>query len=289
MKSLQVLFDNKIKTHLYNYYWKELGLFNWQELIQIRKNEVPRAKFLLKIIEKLAGIQLKNSRMLDIGCGWGGFVVAGNELGAKSMGCDVDKEVIEIAKLRSKIYHLKKKFCLSKSEKLPFPDETFDYVQCITVFEHVQDVKKSISEFVRVLKKGGTGFVQAPNYNQPIENHYKVLFPPKCPKTLAKIYLLMLARPYKYIDSINYIDYESVKSEFEKNRAVVTDIGEQFKLLKSNQLSTDKSKKMNKSPQKQDWSYNATVARIMSKLKHPCIRFVENQLNIHDINFLIHK
>jgi len=287
----QLLFEQKIHAHLYNYYWKKLGLFDWQKRIDARaKRDVSRSKIILKAIEKVANTQFCNSKMLDIGSGWGGFVVAANEIGMEAWGCDVDEQVIEIAKLRSKIHNVHSNYCLAKAEKLPFPDNFFDYVQCVTVLEHVEDVNKTIGEFIRVLKKGGVGFIQAPNYHQPLENHYKILFPPMLPKTLAKIYLLLLARPYKYIDSINYIDYESVNLQLLKNNVEVTDIRTRLKQERQKLSSTAKPFfETFDSHQKLVMSYNSIVSRIMSRLKAPVIRFVEDQLHIYEINFLIRK
>ena len=41
---------------------------------------------------------------------------------------------------------------LCEPEKLSFDDESFDYVSCIHVLEHVYDINQSISELYRVCK-----------------------------------------------------------------------------------------------------------------------------------------
>lgn len=45
---------------------------------------------------------------------------------------------------------------------IPFDDNTFDVVFCNHVLEHVEDDKKVLSEFKRVLKPGGWGIMQSP-------------------------------------------------------------------------------------------------------------------------------
>jgi len=45
---------------------------------------------------------------------------------------------------------------------LKFENETFDYIICYQVLEHVKDDHKAISELVRVLKPAGTCFVTCP-------------------------------------------------------------------------------------------------------------------------------
>jgi SAM-dependent methyltransferase len=48
--------------------------------------------------------------------------------------------------------------------QIPFPDNTFDYVLCNHVLEHVRDDVKAMSEINRVLKKGATAIMQVPLY-----------------------------------------------------------------------------------------------------------------------------
>ena len=51
---------------------------------------------------------------------------------------------------------------------IPFEDNSFDVIMCNHVLEHVQDDKKVIKEFFRVIKKGGWGIFQV-----PIDNNKK--------------------------------------------------------------------------------------------------------------------
>jgi SAM-dependent methyltransferase len=43
-----------------------------------------------------------------------------------------------------------------------FSDESYDYIVCNHVLEHIPDDKKAFSELYRVLKKGGTAFLSVP-------------------------------------------------------------------------------------------------------------------------------
>jgi SAM-dependent methyltransferase len=47
--------------------------------------------------------------------------------------------------------------------KLPFADETFDYVYSMGTVEHFPDSSRAIKEVYRVLKKGGTAIIGVPN------------------------------------------------------------------------------------------------------------------------------
>ena len=45
---------------------------------------------------------------------------------------------------------------------LPFEDESFDFVICVHVLEHVPDDRKALREFFRVLRPGGEAVLQVP-------------------------------------------------------------------------------------------------------------------------------
>ena len=45
---------------------------------------------------------------------------------------------------------------------LPFEDESFDFILCNHVLEHIQDDSKAMSELYRVMRNGGTGIFQVP-------------------------------------------------------------------------------------------------------------------------------
>jgi len=46
--------------------------------------------------------------------------------------------------------------------QIPFDNDSFDVIMCNHVLEHVEDDKKVMSEFFRVMKKGGWGIFQVP-------------------------------------------------------------------------------------------------------------------------------
>ena len=46
--------------------------------------------------------------------------------------------------------------------EIPFEEESFDVIMCNHVLEHVEDDRKVMSEFYRVMKKGGWGIFQVP-------------------------------------------------------------------------------------------------------------------------------
>jgi SAM-dependent methyltransferase len=107
--------------------------------------------------------------VLDVGCGKGEncFFLLQKSPNGKIYGVDLSKENIAWAKSK---YGSKIKFKSSKAENLPFDNSFFDIVYCYEVLEHVADLKKSLNEIKRVLKKNGK-FI----FSVPLEGSEKIL------------------------------------------------------------------------------------------------------------------
>lgn len=104
-------------------------------------------------------LELKNdSRVLDLACGTGrdSEIIAqrlneGTELFMSDISPLMLKKCIE----RMEKYKLKKKFCISNATYLPFTDNYFDAVYSFGGLGEFSDIKRSLSEMVRVTKIGG--------------------------------------------------------------------------------------------------------------------------------------
>jgi len=68
--------------------------------------------------------------------------------GARCIGLDVEDNPYGVADVVS-------------NELLPFPDGSFDLVTCLQAFHYMPDVERSVSEFARVLRPGGTVLVSS--------------------------------------------------------------------------------------------------------------------------------
>ena len=58
-------------------------------------------------------------------------------------------------------------------QELP-QDETFDFIYCINVLEHVPEPEALISEIYDRLNPGGTAWCVLPNYSFPYEQHFEI-------------------------------------------------------------------------------------------------------------------
>ncbi len=96
----------------------------------------------------------KGARILDYGCGKGEIVEALRSRGFEALGCDVYYEGGDYSsgvdkKLLGGIIRR------MEGDKIPFPDDSFDYVINNQVMEHVKDMDSVLKEIHRVLKPGG--------------------------------------------------------------------------------------------------------------------------------------
>lgn len=97
---------------------------------------------------------LKRKHVLDLGCFSGGRGIAWFERYELShlVGIDICQEYIDAANHFSRLKKISAEFHVAKGEFLPFQKETFDAILSFDVFEHVQDLKRTLNEYFRVLQ-----------------------------------------------------------------------------------------------------------------------------------------
>lgn len=138
-------------------------------------------------------------RVLDIGCGYGTFVLTCLRHGYDARGVDVAEFELEIARTRLRNTELpadpEMVFQVGDGERLHFPDRAFDVVTLRNTLEHVPRYDAVLREAGRLVCPGGVIFVTAPNYCAfRQEAHYQVPWVPFMPKVLATRYLRALRR-----------------------------------------------------------------------------------------------
>ncbi len=146
-------------------------------------------------------------KILDIGSGVGGFVVACRQRGLQAFGIEPDRigqgsqlTSVQIASRRLDTAA----FVVGIGEELPFPDGAFDLVVLDQVIEHVVEQAAVLREALRVVKPGGLVYIACPNYLRFYEPHYKILWFPLLPKWLGRLYLRMRGRNPSMLRQLNY-------------------------------------------------------------------------------------
>jgi ubiquinone/menaquinone biosynthesis C-methylase UbiE len=95
------------------------------------------------------------ARVLDIGCGDAGVLIAFAEAGAACAGIELDEKSLDRGRLRAVEHGVEVDLRKGVAEALPWPDAGFDLVILDNVLEHVGDQRKTLAEIRRVLRPGG--------------------------------------------------------------------------------------------------------------------------------------
>ena len=105
-----------------------------------------------KEIEKLA--KLKKGKVLEIGCGNCRNLKTFAKAGFDCYGIDFSKEMIKYAKEYCKKHDFKVKLKKARAEKLPFKNNSVDYILNIATLHHLneKEQEKNVKEMWRVLK-----------------------------------------------------------------------------------------------------------------------------------------
>ncbi len=104
-------------------------------------------------------------RYLDIGCGYGGSLVAFAQKGLEVVGIDIDDRLLDLAKANCLDIGLQD--CVHHISVLE-PDlvsrlGTFDVISLLAVIEHVPDVPQTLKNAVQLLSPGGVLTLDIPN------------------------------------------------------------------------------------------------------------------------------
>lgn len=205
------MYSEEILKKIRNYYadyYRQLGLKDIAERVLSRENEEIAEAKRISELEHLLNISFgSGQRHLIVGTGTGGLAVELYKKGCAVYGIEPNERANNIARLKAESLGMPaENFTNHKAESLPFKDCGFDFIHCISVIEHVDSVKDSLEEMIRVLKPGGYIYINTRDYRYPYEAHYKILFPTFLPKLLAYPYLLLKRRPVKYFRHIKYVN-----------------------------------------------------------------------------------
>ncbi len=206
--SVAVGLRDRLRRYYTTYYRDVLGIPDWPTLVDLREAEERQERERFARLGRVLGGGLRG-RLLNVGCGTGGFNVVAAEAGVRPVGVDADAEAIGICAMKRG-----GAFVRAVAERLPFPDGRFDVVYCFSAIEHVESVERTVAEMVRVTRTGGLVYVHTPNAWSWYEGHYKLLWVPFLPRPLGRLYLRMRGRPSAYLGTLRRLTPTALRRAF---------------------------------------------------------------------------
>ena len=137
-------------------WWNENGKF--KILHQIKSHRMSY------ILDQINNRNIRNLKILDVGCGGGIICEPLARLGAKVTGIDFAPNNIIAAKIHSKKNKLKINYIYKDIEKSKL-DEKFDIILMFEVLEHLDNWKKTIKNIKKNLNKNGIIIISTINRN----------------------------------------------------------------------------------------------------------------------------
>lgn len=183
-----VFTDNATERHLREH----VGMAAASDLLRLVRSRRPDAR-----------------RILDVGSGYGSFVLAARCAGLEAFGMEPAEFELEWA--RRRLADIRPEadpdavYLRADAAAVPFEAESLDVVCFWNVIEHLPNAGAALAEAARVLRPGGSLFLIAPNYAAfRREAHYHVPWLPLLPRRLAVAYLRALGRnPRFYEDHVH--------------------------------------------------------------------------------------
>jgi SAM-dependent methyltransferase len=189
---------DRLGAYYTRYYRDTLRIPDWRALVEVRRHDAAYEALRLARLERALERPVRGLRLLNVGCGTGGFSEAAAGAGALTWGVDLDREAVAIARdrlPRGGVAH-------AAAEALPFRSGSFDVVYCVSTLEHVRDARRALREMARVLRPEGKLYLHTPSRWSCFETHYKLLWIPGLPQWLGRAYLAARGRPPAFFETL---------------------------------------------------------------------------------------
>lgn len=210
----------RIAAYYTRYYRDALGIPSWKDQVASRLDEEAIEASHLSRVEAALGCPVAGLRVLNVGCGTGGFNVLAQRAGARVCGIDADLDAVGIS--ASKARDTGGLVVAAAGERLPFRPGVFDFVHCFSTLEHVASAEETVAEMLRVTREGGAVYVHTPNALACYETHYKVFWLPFMPRPLARLYLRLRGRPTSFLATLRLLTPRRLETLFVRAGARVS-------------------------------------------------------------------
>lgn len=165
----------------------------------------PAAEYGLGVV---AQVLREGARILDVGAGFGSFVLLAREAGFDAFGAEIAKFEVDFA--RRRLARLRPQddpervYQQADATRLSLSPNSIDAVTLWNVLEHVDDLASLMQTTAMALKPGGYIFIVCPNYAaERLEAHYHVPWKPELQhdRGAAAAYLRSLGRDSSFFET----------------------------------------------------------------------------------------
>jgi ubiquinone/menaquinone biosynthesis C-methylase UbiE/uncharacterized protein YbaR (Trm112 family) len=167
-------------------------------------------------------------RVLEIGCGTGGFLVAAKRKYEYVVGADIAFRWLVVARKRLQELKMNVPLVCCCAEYLPFPAARFDIILAEDVLEHVRSQESTLSECRRVMTHQGMVFLATPNrFSLTPEPHVRVWGVGFLPRRWMNAYVKCVKGiSYENIKVLSYMELKKLlnKCQFTKHRILLPSI-----------------------------------------------------------------
>ena len=134
----------------------------------------------------------KNNKIIDVGCGDGYFLEVARMRNWDVYGTEFTHEAVRICELKGI------QMCLGSLHPENYEKDFFDIITSFEVIEHINEPRREVEAFDRILRRGGIVYVTTPNFNSISRNlmgsHWNIIEYPEhlsyyTPRTLKKLFL----------------------------------------------------------------------------------------------------
>lgn len=109
-----------------------------------------------RAVLRLCG-DLSGRRVLDLGCGDGGYTLLAAKRGASAVvGLDISPEMLDVARSHADAGGTQVRWCRASVDALPFARNVFDIIIAVTALCFRGDPGTALKEAARVLRPGGS-------------------------------------------------------------------------------------------------------------------------------------
>jgi 2-polyprenyl-3-methyl-5-hydroxy-6-metoxy-1,4-benzoquinol methylase len=177
---------------------------------------------------------LKGRRILDLGSGRGKFLVEAVSRGFQAVGLELNQSYIDISLALAKEKGVSISVTKGMGEKLPYENESFDFINMAEVLEHVEDPKTVMLEVFRILKIKSMVYISVPNRFGLKDQHFNLYFVNWLPRIFSHAFITLFAKHKEYtkeagfqkLSEMHYYRYSQAVRLFKSSGFRVSDIRE---------------------------------------------------------------